>query len=212
MDRKRKSAQGKPARTVKITVRPLQNDDWPIIEELFGDKGACGGCWCMWPRVPKGGKTWKEALGAKNRTNFRRLIESGEVHGVLAFHADEPVGWCSFGPRRTFPRLERVRALQRKWDDGTWSIVCFYIPSRWRGRGVATRLLKEATKRAFALGAREVEGYPVVPWDPTTKVPAAFAWTGVPALFEEMNYRELPREGATRPIYVKGIRRARPAK
>jgi GNAT superfamily N-acetyltransferase len=195
------------AANLKLTVRPLKPDDWPIIVRLFGDNGACGGCWCMWPRVPKGGKSWDEAKGAKNRERFRRLVKAGKVHGVLAFAGEEPVGWCSFGPRSTFPRLERVRALQRDWSDTTWSIVCFYIPTRWRSCGVATQLLEAATKEALSLGATEIEGYPVVPNNPPMKVPAAFAWTGVPALFEEAGYEELDRSDATRPIYLGRIGR-----
>jgi GNAT superfamily N-acetyltransferase len=191
------------AEPLSLTVRPLTPDDWPVIVELFGANGACGGCWCMWWRVPKGGKTWKEAQGPKNRERFRRLIKAGKVHGVLAFAGAEPVGWCGFGPRNTFPRMRRIKALQREAPADTWSIVCFYIPARWRGRGVATRLLEEATARAFSLGAREVEGYPIVPKQSPTPVPAAFAWTGVAALFETAKYLELDRPGMSRPIYVR---------
>ena len=197
------------SKSSRLQIRPLTTDDWPVIVRLFGDKGACGGCWCMWPRVPKGGQTWREACGVTNRNRFRRLVRAGKVHGVLAFARDEPVGWCSFGPRSTFPRLERVRALQREWSEGTWSVVCFYIPSRWRGRGVATKLLDAATRRAFALGAREIEGYPVVPTQTMAPVPAVFAWTGVPKLFQSAGYRELARPGVSRPIYLK-TRRANP--
>jgi GNAT superfamily N-acetyltransferase len=183
-----------------ITVRPLEKDDWPTIVRLFGDKGACGGCWCMWPRVPRGGKLWQESKGEVNRDNLRKLIRAGRVHGVLAFAEDEPVGWCSFGPREQFPRLETVRALKREWADDTWSVVCFYILPRWRGRGVATRLLEAATARAFALGAREIEGYPIVA--KKGRLPGAFVWTGIPALFERTGYCELNRPEASRPIYI----------
>jgi GNAT superfamily N-acetyltransferase len=188
-----------------LTLRPLSPADWPIIVELFGDNGACGGCWCMWWRVPQGGKTWDEAKGAKNRERFRRLIKAGKVRGMLAFAGAEPVGWCCFGPRNTFPRLRRIKALERDCPESTWSMVCFYIPARWRGRGVATRLLEAATARAFALGAREVEGYPVVPKQPPARVPAAFAWTGIPALFQAAEYQELDRPAMPRPIYVKSL-------
>jgi GNAT superfamily N-acetyltransferase len=197
----------------EVTVRLLLPDDWPVLEELFGANGACGGCWCMWPRVPKGGKLWDECKGEKNRQAFRRLVEAGAVHGVLAFVDDKPVGWCSFGPRDTFPRLERGRALQRDWDAGTWSVVCFYIPARWRGKGIAGRLLAAATERAFALGARELEGYPAVPKEPDSPIPAAFAWTGVPALFTAAGFRELPDQDASRRIFLLDKprpRRARP--
>ncbi len=186
-----------------IDVRSLTPDDWPVLARLFGARGACGGCWCMWWRVPMGGKTWEEAKGPKNRERFRRLVKAGHVHGVLAFAGDEPVGWCSFGPRATFPRLERVRGLRRDHDDGTWSVVCFYIPARWRGRGVGTALLRAATERAFKLGAREVEGYPVLPKAGPQPYPAAFSWTGVTPMFEAAEYEEVIRPLAVRPIYLR---------
>jgi GNAT superfamily N-acetyltransferase len=157
----------------------------------------------MWPRVPRGGKAWEEAKGAKNRDSFRRLVKAGKVHAVLAFDGEEPVGWCSFGPRSTFPRLERVKAIQRDWSGDTWSIVCFYIPARWRNQGVATLLLDAATQQAFALGAREVEGYPVIPKEDDKAVPAAFAWTGVPALFETAGYREVAPSDNSRSVFLK---------
>ena len=188
----------------ELIVRPLEPDDWPHLARLFGDNGACGGCWCMWWRVPRGGKLWEEAKGKKNRDTFRRLVKARKVHGVLAFVGKEPVGWCSFGPRGDFPRLETVKALRRDFDEGTWSIVCFFIPARWRGKGVASRLLEAATNRARELGARVIEGYPIVPKEDSGPVPAAFAWTGVPVLFERAGFEELERPGAARPIYVKG--------
>jgi GNAT superfamily N-acetyltransferase len=191
-----------PEPSSNITVRPLTPDDWSVVTKLFGANGACGGCWCMWWRVPQGGKTWHEAQGDKNRDAFRRLVKADKVHAVLAFAGDEPIGWCSFGPKETFPRLKRIRALQHESPDGTWAIVCFYIPSRWRGRGVATALLHAATKRALELGAKAVEGYPVKLKEEGARMPGAFAWTGVPALFERSGYEEMKRSGATRPLFT----------
>jgi GNAT superfamily N-acetyltransferase len=174
-------------------VRPLAPDDWPILLRLFGDKGACGGCWCMLWRLERGGKLWEEVKGAKNRNALKRLIEQGRVHAMLALSESEPVGWCSFGPRASFPRIGRSRVLRRASPEGTWSIICFFIPAPWRWQGVATLLLRAATERAFALGASEIEGYPVKPKDSPARVPAAFASTGVPALFREAGYEELER-------------------
>ena len=185
-----------------ITLRPLRRDDWPNLEELFGSNGACGGCWCMWWRVPRGGKLWVESKGAKNRAAFRKLVDDGAVRGILAFSGTQPVGWCSFGPRSTFPRLERVKALKRSWSEQTWSINCFFVPRAWRGGGIARRLVKEATKAAFDSGASEVEGYPVVPATSGAAFPAVFAWTGVPALFESNGYRELPQQEGHRRVYL----------
>jgi GNAT superfamily N-acetyltransferase len=105
-------------------------------------------------------------------------------------------------------RLETVRALRRDWSERTWSILCFYIPPAWRRRGVARLLLKAATDQAFKLGAGEVEGYPVGPNEPTGSMPAAFAWTGVPTLFEAAGYHELPGQKGHRRVFVKSAARA----
>ena len=184
-----------------LVTRALSPGDWPLIARLFGPQGACGGCWCMWPRVEKGGKTWEAAKGKPNQDRFRRLIQAGEVQGVLALAGQEPVGWCSFGPRADFPRLDGIRALrQHPRAPGTWSVVCFYIPAPWRGRGVAEMLLAAATRLAIAQGATRVEGYPA---DPKGKaMPAAFAWTGVPRLFEKVGYRRLPLAKGSRPVFA----------
>jgi GNAT superfamily N-acetyltransferase len=190
-------------REPKLRVRPLRRGDWKIVETLFTQRGACGGCWCMWWRVERGGRLWEFSKGEPNRRALKQRIEKDEVHAVLAFADGAPVGWCSFGPRTTFPRLETVKALRGRYPDDTWSIVCFFVPARWRGRGIATALLDAAAERAFQLGAGRLEGYPVVPKEKSKPVPAAFAWTGVPSLFRKAVFRRRRRAASLRPIYVK---------
>ena len=197
-------------RAERIEVRPLDPHDWPVIEDLFGENGACGGCWCMSWRVPHGGKLWEQSKGEKNRRAFKRLVQAGEVHGCLAFVDSEPVGWCCIGPRGDFPRLATIKALQLPWDEGTWSVTCFFIRSRWRNRGVASALLRAAVKLARDQGARELEGYPVRPYG-DGRIPAAFAWTGVPRLFQEQKFVTLTPPGHPRDIYRKTFRQAREA-
>ena len=36
---------------MKLTTRPLTPDLWPAFEDLFGENGAVGGCWCMYWRI-----------------------------------------------------------------------------------------------------------------------------------------------------------------
>lgn len=172
-----------------MTVRELRPDDWPLVESLFGEKGACGGCWCMWWRVPKGGKLWKERKGDLNRESFRREVLESAVHGVMAFEGETGVGWCRFGPRGDFPRIQSIKAIRGGAPAGTWSVVCFYILSRRRKQGVARALLDAAVRRAFELGAERVEGYPAIPAG-EKPVPAVFAWTGVPRLFESAGFHK----------------------
>ncbi|MBI1825706.1 MAG: GNAT family N-acetyltransferase [Planctomycetes bacterium] len=194
-----------------VKVRPLTSDDWPIVERLFGPKGACGGCWCMLWRVPRGGQLWQERKGEQNRRDFKRLMTSGKVFGVLAFAVDEAVGWCCVGPKGDFPRLLNSRVLKTDSAPQTWSITCFYIPSHWRNCGVATAMLNEATTVAKANGAAAVEGYPARPYS-EKQMPGAFAWTGVPRLFEKTEFINVSLPGASRDIYRKTLRGGRPRK
>ena len=212
MKRKKRStaaAATRPALKPRgITARPITPADWPVIEQLFGPNGACGGCWCMTWRVPRGGKLWQEVKGEKNKRAFRKLVQEGKVFGVLAFADDQPVGWCCVGPRGDFARLTTIRNLQTQWKPTTWSVTCFFIPSAWRRKGVATALLAQAVKVAKANGASELEAYPVRPY--TDNLPAAFAWTGIPILFEKQKFVNITPPGNSRPIYRKAFRRRRP--
>jgi GNAT superfamily N-acetyltransferase len=160
-------------------------------------------------RVPRGGKLWEESKGEKNQRAFKKLVLDGDVYGCLAFADDLPVGWCCVGPRGDFLRLATIKNLQTKWTPTTWSVTCFFIRSPWRRKGVATALLAEAVKVAKANGAAELEAYPVKPY--TDNVPGAFAWTGIPVLFENEKFVNVTPTGNSRPVYRKTFRGARSA-
>ncbi len=36
-----------------FTAEPLNENTWPLFEDLMGPKGGCGGCWCMNYRCEK---------------------------------------------------------------------------------------------------------------------------------------------------------------
>jgi len=202
---------------VKLATRALRPADWPLLEELFGARGACGGCWCMTWRVPRGGKLWDSVKGEPNRRAFRKLVAAGSAQGVLAFAAGDEqhaVGWCSVDRRAAFPRLANMPSLATDWDERTWSVTCFFLRPGWRGRGVGTALLAAAVELARAEGARRLEGYPAKPLAGGARMPAAFAWTGLPAMFERAGFALEPpspsgpggRGGSERPVYVKVLR------
>jgi GNAT superfamily N-acetyltransferase len=151
-----------------------------------------------------GGQRWRESLGEPNRSAFESLVTSGAVHGILAFEGRDPIGWCSIGPRGDFPGLERSRVLQTEWTAATWSVTCFFIPAKHRGKGVATAMLEAAVELARKRGATEIEGYPQKMLASGDPLPGPFAWTGVPSIFERCGFKRInPGEG--RPIYVKRL-------
>ena len=185
----------------KVALKVLTPADWPGLEQLFGPRGATGGCWCMWWRR-RGGKSWAACRGEANRLAFRDLVLSSAAKGIIAFNGDEPIGWCNFGPREDFQRLVASRVLQRPSKAKRWSIACFYVRAGWRRKGIAQLLLARATAEAFRRGAEEVEGYPKS-YGSDGNSPAAFVWTGLPRMFEAAGFTPVKAEGSARVIYVK---------
>ncbi|MHB8873350.1 MAG: GNAT family N-acetyltransferase [Myxococcaceae bacterium] len=165
-----------------LEIRDLTASLWPDYVKLFGKNGACGGCWCMSWRVPKGEK-WADLKGEKARRRMKGLIEGGEAHGVIAYADGEPVGWCAYGRRPDFARLDRAPSLACDDAGKVWSLPCFFVKSGFRGQGVATALLAGALKMMKQHGARLAEGYPAKPPKSGEPLPAAFAWTGTRSLF-----------------------------
>ncbi|HEY2509219.1 MAG TPA: GNAT family N-acetyltransferase [Polyangiaceae bacterium] len=174
------------ARPSPVVVRELTPDLWPALESLFGAKGACGGCWCMFWRIEKGSK-YEDVKGPTAKRRFKALVAKGEAHGLLAFAGDEAVGWCAYERRTDLPRLDRSPSLKIDDAERVWSLPCFFVKAGWRGKGVARVLLREASKALAARGAAILEGYPTKP-SGAGKMPAAFAYTGVPSLFESAGF------------------------
>jgi GNAT superfamily N-acetyltransferase len=180
----------------EINCVELEPDLWPDLEALFGPRGACAGCWCMWWRVERGGALWEKTRGAPAKRAFKRLVNEGTAHGILAYAGDQPVGWCAFGPREDFPRISTVRAYKDvAIPPRLWSINCFFIQRDWRGRGVAGALLDAALRACKRAGAAVVEGYPV-----EGKSSAAFAWTGPRSIFDRRGFRAIDTGPTAKPL------------
>ena len=171
---------------MRIRVEDLRPELWPQVEGLFGKNGACGGCWCQAWRIEKG-ERWDDVKGAEARERLRRGIESGTTFGVLALDGETPIGWCTYGPRDSFPRLNRARSLRCDDSSDMWSVPCFFVVRDYRRQGVATALLGHALHAMAEHGVEIVEGYPAAPNADGTYI-AAFSWTGTMALFEKAGF------------------------
>src|SRR5260370_39480477 len=86
----------------KLTIRPLTPDLWPALVELFGEHGACNGCWCMYWRIGGG---YRQRARARNRAAFREGGRRGPPPGLLAFGGAGGVGWGQVTPRHSLARL-----------------------------------------------------------------------------------------------------------
>ncbi|HTX73135.1 MAG TPA: GNAT family N-acetyltransferase [Rectinemataceae bacterium] len=169
-----------------IVTKELGPELWPQVERLFGERGACGGCWCQAWRIEEG-ERWEDVKGAPAKKRLRGGIRSRKTFGILAFDGDVPVGWCTFGPRDSFPRLNRARSLRCDDSARVWSVPCFFVVRGYRGRGVATALLHHALRAMRKRGAEIAEGYPSKPDKEGRYIPA-FSWTGTVSLFEKTGF------------------------
>jgi GNAT superfamily N-acetyltransferase len=178
-----------------LEFHPATAERWPDLERLFGEHGASSGCWCMWWRLTR--SQFAQQRGQKNKQALKAIVDSGQVPGLLAYAAGQPIAWCSIGPRETYPALERSRTLGRVDDKPVWSVVCFFVAKPSRRRGLMVPLLKAAVAYARERGAKIVEGYPV---EPTETLSGDSGYTGVVSAFRKAGFVEVLRRSEARPI------------
>lgn len=186
-----------------IDVQPLTAERWDDLVALFGPRGACGGCWCMTPRLTRA--EYERGKGDGNRRALEALVDAGAVPGLLAYAGGRPVGWCALGPRADFSTLARSRILKPVDDRPVWSIVCHFVAKDWRRRGVLRALIEGAVAWAAGHGAEIVEAYPVEP--KKDEVPPVFAYTGIASAYRKAGFREVARRSETRPIMRRRVGR-----
>jgi GNAT superfamily N-acetyltransferase len=177
-----------------VEIHPVTPDRWPDMEKLFGTRGASGGCWCMWWRLPR---SEFNLGGERNHQAMKSLVDSGKIPGLLAYVDSQPAGWVSVAPREEYGALERSRVLKRLDDQPVWSIVCFYVNNAYRGQGFMLALIRAAVDYARENGAKIIEAYPV---DPEGKVSPSSLYTGLAKVFTSAGFVEMLRTSTGRPI------------
>jgi GNAT superfamily N-acetyltransferase len=194
-----------------LEIKPLTPARLPDLASLFGQGGDPKWCWCAFYRVR--GMTWANSSPADNRKVLERAVRTdarrGHAPGLVAYRDGEAVGWVSLSPREEYERLEHSKVLARIDDKPVWSIVCFVVGRKARGRGVAAALLDAAVDYAREHGARLLEAYPV---DTSSgRVPAAEAFKGTLGMFEGAGFRVVERRqfnkaSPVRPIVRRALR------
>jgi GNAT superfamily N-acetyltransferase len=185
-----------------VKVRAVTPSRWRDLEALFGPSGAYSGCWCMWFRETSA--EFDRRGNAGNKRALASMVRRNGQPGLLAYVGGEPAGWVSVAPREEYGRIERSALLKRVDDAPVWSVVCFFIDKRFRGRGLGKRLLDAAVDHARRKGAQAVEAYPR---DPRTRreIANADAFVGLLPMFEAAGFREVARR-KDRPIVRREVR------
>ena len=181
----------------RLTFRPLTASRWTDLEQLFGPRGACAGCWCMFWKMSN--QEFRALVYEGTKATQKAIVESGHVPGLLAYVGTEAVGWIAVEPRDEYPRLARSRVLKPVDEQAVWSITCFFTRRDLRGQGVSVGLLRAAVEHVRRRKGKIVEGYPIEPKGGS--LPAPFVYTGLASAFRAAGFKEVARRSATRPIF-----------
>ncbi|TAK75447.1 MAG: GNAT family N-acetyltransferase [Dehalococcoidia bacterium] len=179
----------------RLEFHEVTPDRWPDFARLFQARGGPKHCWCsVFRGVPK-----ERPTPALKKALIQGQIARAEPVGILGYLDGRPVAWCSVAPKSTFSRLGTIK--EDDADPNTlWSITCFFVPRRYRGLGIMSRLIKAAVAHAKAKGARTVEAYPVDPTSPS------YRFMGLVSAFERERFREVGRLGTRRHVYRRRMR------
>lgn len=179
----------------EYAIHPLTPDRWGDFETLFGPRGATGGCWCMFFRMPN--QEYRASVGAKTKAAIRDVVEHETPPGLLAYDGDKAVGWCAVAPREVYKRFERSRIMQPVDDQPAWAITCFFVAKGYRRKGVTRRLILAAVDFVRSQGGKIVEAYPV---DSPKAQADTFMYTGIASAFAAAGFTEVARRSETRPV------------
>ena len=182
--------------SLDLSFHPLTQKLWRDFELLFGNNGACGGCWCMYWKLR--GKNFDENRGDVARQMQKSVVDSKTVPGLLAYSEGYPVGWIAIEPRSAYPKLAHSRVLKPVDEQEVWSVTCFFIEKKHRHKGIAVELLKASIEYVKKRGGKIVEGNPL---ELKENQPDPCVFTGTASALVKAGFKEVARNSPTRPIF-----------
>lgn len=136
---------------------------------------------------------WKCAL----RRCAQKMVKQGIIQGYLAYDNEISVGWCNANDKKSYYRFGEFSLDDPLTDEATdssiekvKSVVCFEIAPKYRGKGLATALLKQVCEDALKEGYEYVEAYPVA-----REKEEKLDFTGPVRLYEKLGFTLFEQRG-----------------
>ncbi len=148
----------------RFSFFPATTDRLAEIEAVFDDCADARNCRCAYWYLPNA--DYKAGWGEGNRSWFRSLVAEPRPPGILAYHENEPAGWCGVAPRVVFDRLRRSKPFAPVDDTPVWSINCFIVRKPFRRQGLSRLLLKRCRRICQRKRGRLSRGIPCRPSGP----------------------------------------------
>jgi GNAT superfamily N-acetyltransferase len=139
-------------------VQPLSKVTLEAYLDLFDNRAFANtpqwsGCYCQYYLAPAGTAASSPDQAPMNREQACSRLEAGTFSGYLAFDGEKAIGWCAAGPANQYQLLPPE-------TEGKARIPCFVIDPAYRGKGVATALLKFAIDDLRARGFATIQAAP----------------------------------------------------
>jgi GNAT superfamily N-acetyltransferase len=194
------------AQAPSISVVPANQASCDDLQTVFGTRGAAS--WCQCQRYKLGPREAFRSFPVEERVQRLREQtdcghpESDTTSGVVAYLAEEPVGWCAVQPRSEYEGLLRVFRVpwdgrdEDKTDDTVWAVTCLFARAGFRKRGVSRALARAAVGLARERGARAIEAYPIV----AKNAIAEELHVGSPSVFADAGLVEVSRPSVRRVV------------
>lgn len=174
----------------ELQFHPVTPERLADLERFSAEHGKFRYCSCMRWRMTS--SQFRNSTKEKRIEALNAMASSGEAVGVLAYDEDRPIGWCSIAPRSSYAALGRSRTMPPIDDEPVWSVVCFFVDSRYRRQGLMLNLLNAAVDYAASEGVLIVEGYPVKPAAPS------YTYMGSLDTFRSAGFKDVTPAGQTR--------------
>lgn len=143
---------------MKVQIKDIDKKTFTDIPRPANRSFDCQAC-CYWHEKRDG----KQDLKKQKKNWFVWKKEKYGSLGKILYLNGEAIGFTQFGPISEF---ETAKLLYRDKlplpsGDKAFCITCIAIASKYRGRGLATKLLRNVLTDLKKRGVKSVDGYPV---------------------------------------------------
>lgn len=193
---------------MNIEIKPLApelaDDFFDFFDNrAFSDHAEWSCCYCTFFHVDKALEECIEdkIKADKSEGTLRRILKNTAAEfinentlcGYLAYADGVPVGWCNANDKKTFSRLDyneqKSAFICESGSEKIKSVVCFTVAPEYRGKGIATALLKSVVADAASEGYDAVEAYPRLRDNRDI-----FDYNGPVRLYEKAGFTEFARQ------------------
>jgi GNAT superfamily N-acetyltransferase len=189
-----------------ITVVPAHCASWDDLRSVFGERGQAQRCWCQRYKLqPR--ESFASFPADERAHRMRQQTDCGNpgaerTSGLVAYLADQAVGWCAVEPRSEYDGLVRNQRVpwtdreEDRSDPHVWALTCLFTRAGFRRRGVSRAMVAAAVEHAQRNGAAALEAYPVT----TTEVIAEELHVGIERVFAAAGFGVITRPTSRRVV------------